>query len=329
MNHVNTVRGAVEPAALGTTLMHEHVFVRSLEATLNYSTTWESDDTRVDEAVRMLDRLADAGIDTVVDLTVLGLGRDIRLVERVAAATRMSIIAATGAYVLDRLPYQLAFNPPKGGLIDGLAAFFIADLTQGIAGTMVKAGIIKCATDVAGFTPDVTAVIEAAAIAQVATGVPISTHADAGTQRGLEQQQRLMDRGVDPARIIVGHCGDTLDLGYLRAVMDAGSTVGLDRFGMEQPVSTAQRIAVVEELCALGYADRIVLSHDAACHSEWMDPIRTAEENPDWSMFLVPEVVIPTLRERGVPEDLLDMMTVSNPRRLLTSPTATQQGDSL
>ncbi|CAN5226184.1 phosphotriesterase [soil metagenome] len=253
-NTVNTVGGVVDPLLLGVTLMHEHVFVRPLETTANYSSTWGTDEERVAEAVRTLSELHRAGVGTIVDLTVLGLGRDIRLVQRVAEQVPIRIVAATGAYVLDRLPYQWGFNPPTSGgsAAAGIAEWFTRDIVEGIAGTSVRAGVIKCATDVAGITDDVRTVLEAASIASVETGASIITHADARTQRGLDQQRVFAEQGVDLARVVIGHAGDSTDLDYLRRLMDAGSTIGMDRFGLESPVSTAERVRVVATLCAQG-----------------------------------------------------------------------------
>ena len=72
------------PTALGPTLMHEHVFVLNEEVRQNYPADWDEDE-RVDDAVAKLNALAARGCQTIVDPTVLGLGRDIDRIRRVAA----------------------------------------------------------------------------------------------------------------------------------------------------------------------------------------------------------------------------------------------------
>jgi phosphotriesterase-related protein len=62
----------------------------------------------------------------------------------------------------------------------------------------------------------------------------------------------------------MGHSGDTADLGYLTSLADAGCLLGMDRFGLDILLPCAQRVDTVAELARRGYADRIVLSHDAA-----------------------------------------------------------------
>ena len=83
---VATVRGELTPDRLGTTLMHEHVFVVNPDVAANFATVWD-EEAGVANAIRRLNELHAAGVDTIVDLTVVGLGRCIPRVQRVAAAT--------------------------------------------------------------------------------------------------------------------------------------------------------------------------------------------------------------------------------------------------
>ena len=65
------------------------------------------------------------------------------------------------------------------------------------------------------------------------------------TRNGLTQQAFLRDHGVPTDRIVIGHSGDTEDIDYLRELMDNGSTIGMDRFGMEHVLSDDRRVATV------------------------------------------------------------------------------------
>ena len=89
MSTVETVRGPVELAELGPTLMHEHVFVLDPEALQNYGHVWGAsywdEDTGVADAIAKLQRLREGGIHTIVDPTVPGLGRYIPRIQRVNA----------------------------------------------------------------------------------------------------------------------------------------------------------------------------------------------------------------------------------------------------
>src|ERR1700685_1477755 len=97
MGQVNTVRGPIDAGLLGTTLMHEHVFVRSPEVASNWPTGWDPA-VRLVPAVERLQELHEAGLGTIVALTVVRLGRDIELVQKVAAEVDLHIVVATGLY---------------------------------------------------------------------------------------------------------------------------------------------------------------------------------------------------------------------------------------
>jgi phosphotriesterase-related protein len=316
---VQTFLGPRAPGDLGTTLIHEHVFVRNPELERNYpQLEWDERDA-VERAIAGFIALHALGIETVVDLTVPGLGRDVGLIATIADRVPVTLIAATGYYTPNVLPPFFQFRGP-GRLVDGpdpLVEFFIRDLEDGIAGTSVRAGMLKVMTDREGITDDVARVMTAAAIAHQQTGVPITTHSHPGSRNGLDQQAFLRARGVALERVIIGHSGDTEDLDYLRALMDAGSTIGMDRFGMEHLLPDDRRVRTVVALLELGYADRLVLSHDAAWFSHVTPPSWRATAAPNWHMENIPRRILPRLREAGASEPDLHQMLVKNPRRLL------------
>ncbi|HEX9866374.1 MAG TPA: phosphotriesterase-related protein [Acidimicrobiia bacterium] len=319
MGFVETFRGPIDPDRLGVTLVHEHIFVRNPELELNLPDgEWDPSDA-VETAVQGLTDLYERGVRTVVDLTVPGLGRDVRLVARVAERVPVNLVAATGWYTPNALPAYFRFHGP-GRMIDPadpLVDLFVRDIRDGIAGGEVRAGMLKVMTDEEGFTPDIARVMSAAAIAHQETGVTITTHSHPASRNGLEQQAFLCERGVSSEFIIIGHSGDCEDLDYLRELMDNGSTIGMDRFGMEHVLSDERRVGTVVALLELGYADRMVLSHDAAFYSHVTPPSWRAEWAPSWRMETIPQKVIPMLRDAGVSSDLITQMLVTNPRRLL------------
>jgi len=318
MGQVNTVRGPVDAGALGRTLMHEHVFVRSPEVASNWPTGWDPT-TRVPEAVERLQELKAAGIDTIVDLTVVGLGRDIELVQEVAAQVELNIVVATGLYTYNELPHYFdyrsaAFRPSHVDILDD---FFLHDIEEGIAGSGVRPGILKCATDEPGLTPGVERVLRAVARVHRHSGLPISTHTHVGTRRGLDQQRVFTEEGVDLSRVVVGHSGDSTDLDYLRTLLEAGSTLGMDRFGVDAYCPTPERVETVAHLCDEGFAPAMVLSHDAGCHMDWFDDDFLQAAQPNWNFLHISRDVLPAMRQRGVSERHIEAMLVDNPRRIL------------
>jgi phosphotriesterase-related protein len=297
--------------------MHEHVFVQSIEMQLNYPDDWGDEDTRVVDAAKRLPELKASGIDTIVDLTVVGLGRFIPRIAHVAQMVDLNIVVATGYYTFDRLPgfflHRSPTSSPSGG--DPLVDMFVNDLTIGIARTGVRAGILKCATDLPGATPDVERVLRAVARAHRDTGAPITTHAHAGSRRGIEQQRIFHSEGVDLTRVIIGHSGDTTDLDYHLELLDNGSYLGMDRFGLDTYLGSAARVQAVAELCRRGYASQLVLSHDAACYVDAFPPNVRAEQFPNWNYFHISRDVLPALTEAGVSDANIELMLVDNPRR--------------
>ena len=308
MATMQTARGPIDTAELGATLMHEHVFVLTPELQQNYDLGWD-EEARVADAIDRLNELKAAGIDAIVDLTVVGLGRYIPRIARIAAETDLHIVVATGLYTYADLPHYFDYRSPEA-MVD----MFVRDITQGIAETGVRAGILKCATDEPGVTPGVERVLRAVAQAHRQTGVPISTHTHAGTRRGLEQQRIFAEEGVDLSRVIIGHSGDSTDIDYLEELIAAGSYLGMDRFGIDVYVPFERRVQTVATLCERGHADRLVLSHDAACHMDWFDEAMLRAAAPNWNFLHITRDVVPALRVRGVTEDQISQMLVGNPR---------------
>jgi phosphotriesterase-related protein len=318
MNAVDTVRGPVPD--LGATLMHEHVFGLSPEILWNWPDIPEDWDLerRAREAAGKLDALKAAGIDTIVDLTVIGLGRFVPAVQRVAELTAVNIVAATGLYTYDTLPPYFGNRGP-GSLFGGpdrLAEFFVRDITEGIGRTGVKAGMLKCATGRQGLTPGVERVIRAVAQAHRETGVPITTHSESATRNGLDQQKLLAEEGVDLSRVVIGHAGDSTDLTYLEELAASGSYLGMDRFGIEF-TSLEDRVATVAAMCARGHAGRMVLGHDSYCFNDRFEPEVVKERHPNYHLLHISQDVLPALRRAGVPEEQIRLMLVDNPRRVL------------
>ena len=318
MAKVETARGSIESSQLGVTLMHEHVFVLSTEIMQNFPATWGDEETRVADAITRLNELKSRGVDSIVDLTVIGLGRYLPRIKRVAAATDLNIVVATGVYTYNDVPMYFHFQGP-GTTLGGpelMIDMFVKDIEEGVAGTGVKAAILKCATDEPGVTPGVERVLRAVAAAHRRTGVPISTHTHAHTRRGLEQQRVFTDEGVDLTRVIIGHSGDTTDIGYLEELIAAGSYIGMDRFGIDVLLPFEDRVATVAKLCERGHARKMVLSHDAACFNGWLPEAALPVVTPNWNFLHIHNDVIPALKRRGVIDEQIRTMLIDNPRKI-------------
>ena len=328
MPQVQTVKGPVDTAELGQTLMHEHVFVLNADIQQNYPEEWGSEDDRVADAVQKLSKLAGVGVRTIVDPTVIGLGRYIPRIQRIAEQVPdLNIIVATGCYTYDDVPFFFhhrgpALNEALGAEVpDPMVDMFVGDITDGIAGTGVRAGLLKCAIDHQGLTAGVERVMRAVAKAHRATGTPVTVHTHPGSQQGLAVQEVFDDEGVDPRRVVLGHSGDTTDVDHLTELAEAGFILGMDRFGINLETTFEARADVVVELCKRGFADQMVLSQDASCYIDWIDPA-VLSFLPQWHYLHIGEEVLPYLREHGVTDEQIETMLVATPRRYFeeTSP---------
>lgn len=318
---VTTVLGDVPATQIGVTLMHEHIFMVNADVRASYPGRWD-EEAGVQQASDDLRAVGECGVDTVVDLTAMGLGRDPMRLHRVAQQVDVHIVAAAGLYSFHDIPSTFRLQGP-GCLIDGeeeLVDLFVNDIEVGIGKSGVRAGILKCATDRIGVTVEVDRVVRAVARAAIRTGRSVSTHAHAGTKQGIAQQRIFASEGVDPGRVVIGHCGDSTDLEYLTKLIENGSYVGMDRFGMDPLLPLEERINVVVELCHRGFAGRMVLSHDANCSNDWRNSEELLRRMPHWNMTTISRVVVPALRARGVGEEDLYAMLVANPRTILSTP---------
>lgn len=310
MPHVQTATGAIDTATLGFTLMHEHIYVLSEGVIAAFPSLWDRE-ARIKQAVAALSEAKAHGVSTIVDLTVLGLGRDASLAREVSRQSGVNVVVATGLYTYDELPHYFNLRD-----IDHMAGLFTRDIEHGVQDTEVRAGILKVATDEKGMTPGVEKVVRAVARAHRRTGAPISTHTHAATERGLDQQRVFTEEGVDLSRVVIGHSGDTEDIAYLEKLIAAGSYIGMDRFGIDSFMPTDKRVAVIATLCERGHANKIVLSHDASCYIDWFPEEMPKQVMPRWHFLHISDEVMPALLAAGVSDDQIRAMTIDNPRRI-------------
>jgi phosphotriesterase-related protein len=317
---VQTVRGPVPVTDLGRVFMHEHVFVLNEEIRQNYATGWD-EDQQVTDAAAKLTALRDRGVATIADPTVIGLGRNIPRIQRIAARTGINIIVATGLYTYNDVPLYFRYRAPGSGSggADPMTDLFVADITEGIAGTGVRAAFLKCCIEDEGLTAGVERVMRAVARAHVITGAPVMVHTHPASKSGLEALRVLTEEGADLSRVIMAHSGDTDDLDYLTRLADAGCLLGMDRFGLDIVLPFEQRVGTVAALAARGYAGRMVLSHDASCHIDWFPDGLIGVFAPTWHFGHLLDDVLPALRGRGVTDEQIDTMLVANPREYFTA----------
>jgi phosphotriesterase-related protein len=315
MPTVETTGGPVDAEDLGLTLIHEHFRATDEAGRFQFPHLYD-EDGEWEAAIADANAVRSHGVRTVVEPSAVFLHRDAAFSKRVADASGLQIVLATGVYTYDHLP-QFLLNRDE----DAVAAIFVHEIEHGIQNTGIKPALIKCAADAPGVTPNVEKIHRAVARAHKQTGRPIMAHSHPASGTGLEQMRVFTEEGVDPAAVQIAHTGDTDDLDYIERLLDTGCWIGMDRYGLDIFLPTDKRNATVLALLERGYADRMFLSQDYCSTIDWF-PIEVQEflkqsEVPDWSMTFLFEQVIPTLKESGMTAEQLEEMMVENPRRWL------------
>ena len=308
MTTINTVTGPMDSADLGFTLMHEHIMVAASGVHQDYPELLGPD--FMTNAVKKLQDTKAGGVNTLLDATTLDLGRDIGLIRETSIQSGMNVIVCTGWW----LDYPRFFG---GVSADQLSKVFIREVTEGISGTDIKAGILKSASDMPGVTPEGEVVLRAIARAHKETNLPIMLHSYSPGRVGLQQMAVMKDEGVAMNRIKFDHSNDTTDVEYLTMLLDKGCYLGLDRYpgGNTSPMA---RTKTMKALIDAGYADRLCPSHDHSAISIDADnPMITKEQrlkmNPHGFLYMK-NMVFPWLREMGVSEDIIAGLCVIGPR---------------
>lgn len=310
MAYVQTATGPVDAGQLGFALAHEHLLVGSAGVFEGFPFLFDREGTRA-QVVRELREARAGGVDTIIDLTTLDLGRDVELAADASRESGVHVVVATGLW-LDVPRFFWDRGP------DLLAHVFIREIEEGIAETGIRAGVIKVANDTEGVTVQGELVLRAAARACIATNAPISTHQWAPEQVGMRQVEIFEDEGVDMSRVCIGHSADTTDVEYLVRLLERGVFLSMDRYpGREGRPSWRQRNETVKALTDRGYRDRLMLGHDYAPAPVLAGQEPPARHEPTGYLFLT-TTGIPGLREMGVSEDAIRAMTVDVPRRFLS-----------
>ena len=346
VGRVLTVNGPIDPDDLGTTMMHEHIFINNVilgDEFDNPSRHPPSAATKLDfynrpltidilGAVLMgyrnkdnlilgdeqtaIEELRDyrmQGGNGVVDVTSIGLGRDPQGLRRVANAIQIHIIMGSSWYTKDYHPKEMDERS-----VESLTQEIVRDVTVGVGDSWIRSGIIGAVGTVGNpLTPNEIKVIRASGRASRLTGAAVSLH----TTPGITEHEKILDllqaEGTDLDRVIVGH-SDWLvkELPFLKRLLERGVYIEFDLLGklsMLQKDTAAQADVSqgIVELIRMGYLDRILLSQNVNRKVDLK-----AYGGLGYSFIL--EQFIPHLRRLGVTEEQVETMVVTNPKRVLT-----------
>jgi len=302
-----TVTGPKNPADLGITHSHEHVFWDYFQMIRSYDVIFD------DEAVatREVGLFRAAGGGTLVDCTNVGIGPKPEALRRVSLATDVNIVLGCGWYrkpvYNDDVYRKTSFD---------LSEMLVTELTDGFGQSGVRAGFIgEIGTERGHVRPSEERVFLAAARASLQTGAAVWTHTTHFGELALEQIDILERAGVSPDRIVISHLGDLEDTSRLLAIARRGVYLSIDNIGYlgDGYPGDDIRLASVLALLEAGYHDRVVLGTDIGT--------RAALKSYGGRGFAwLIENFIPAMRKAGVADDDMQRLTETNVARVLAFP---------
>jgi predicted metal-dependent phosphotriesterase family hydrolase len=240
---IRTVLGDIAPEALGPTDAHEHLFL--------VTPAQPGDEfADVDRSLEEARTLVAAGGRALVDWTPIGLGRNFDGLERIARATGLHIVAATG---LHRDPHYAKDDPLREASENELADRFAAELR--------RCGIVKVGAGYHALASFEAKALAAAAQAHVRVGAPVCVHTEHGTM-GLHLVERLRQTGVPPESVVLAHLDRNPDAGEHAETAAAGAWLQFDGPGRTKYWPDSTIIQLVADLAERGHAGRILLGGD-------------------------------------------------------------------
>lgn len=297
---IRTVNGDISKDKLGVTMAHEHFIVDLDRVRKDGVSKIET----VDEVVPEIKKMMELGVNSAFEVTTNDMGRDPLKLKEISDITGLNIVCSTGFYLSEYHPDKL-----NDMTKEEIADIYIKDLMEGIDNTGIKAGLIgEIASNKTAFIGNEKKILEAAGIASVKTGSAVSTHT--GKFTAMETINILLNEGVNPDKVIIGHQDLIDDTNYHVSLLQRGINIGFDTCGKSAYVKDEVRALNIMKLIEKGYGDHIVLSNDVSR--------RTYFTSYNQNGYLsVMNIVVPLLKEYGIKEADLHKLLVDNPSRIV------------
>jgi phosphotriesterase-related protein len=261
----------------------------------------------VEEVVPEIEKAMAQGIDAAFEVTTIDLGRDVLKLKKISELTGLKIVCSTGFYLSEYHPAWL-----DDASKEEIAAIYIRELTEGIDDTGIRAGFIaEIASSNAGFTGNEKKILEAAGIASKKTGFAVSTHT--GRATAIETIETLLNEGVEPDKIIIGHQDLIDDHEYHLSLLKYGVNIAFDTCGKSAYMPDETRALNALKLVEAGYGDHLVLSNDVSRHSYFT----TFGEN---GYTAVMGKVVPLMEKAGLKKEDIRKFLIDNPSRIVNNP---------
>ena len=318
---VLTVAGPIEPSALGPTLMHEHIFIDFKRPASAIPVAAGAGAAQrgpmppgwnlladFNEQLAEVEEFKRAGGGSIVDVTNIGLSRDPRALLRISQASGLHVVMGAGWY-------QKALHAPDmtDRTLEELTDLVVRDVTVGVQGTNIRAGIIgEVGVEGNPLTDNELKSVRASARASRITGAPMTFHRGGAS---IEEKLRVLDvvaeEGVDLRHVVMGHQGST-DWASLKRLLDRGVYVEFDYIG-QAPLSAERDTQLIENIASVinaGHADRLMVAHDICTQPQ-------LKKNGGGGFAYISTVILPALKAKGISDENIRKILVDNPMRLL------------
>jgi len=341
---IATVQGIIDAEKLGVTSPHEHVLIdirnqftvfpeERRKALAEQKVSIENLDALSRDPYAVRDNLLlndsslaekelmefkRAGGDSLVDATSIGMGRDPRTLKKISRSTELNIIAGCGYYTQDTHPRDM-----DDKTVDEIAEEMITDISIGINGTDIRAGVIGELGTSVEIYPDEKKVLMAAAKAQVETGVGIIVHTYPWGKKGPEILEILFNNGANLNKVSINHVDVEIDTEYCKKIAESGAYFEFDDFGKEFFIDKRyrgfaggvfardiERVRALKELVDAGCLSRIFISCDVCLKT-------LLHRYGGWGYDHILTHIVPMMREEGITEDQIDVIFRENPKKFL------------
>lgn len=342
MKFINTIKGSIYPDETGIIYPHEHIFIDMTHEAVTPKSEVEKEifDSEIKmnnigllrrnpyvmknnlilddihDAINEINYVSNTGSKLLVDLTSIGLGRDIHKLKEVSDGSEINIVIGCGLFTHDSIPSEYL-----SWTVDELANWMIDEIKNGIEGTDIKAGVIGEIGTSEKIYPVEERSLKAAAIASLHTDLPIFIHTYPWSRVGLDAVDIVLDAGVSPKRICLCHLDVSFDYEYLKLALKKNIYIEFDNFGKEyyfesQPGAFSggpfetdlTRVRMIKKLVSEGHGERLLLANDVCLKT-------MLHKYGGWGYDHVYTNIIPMMRMEGVDQITIDMLIKKNPSR--------------
>lgn len=299
---IRTVLRDIPKEQLGITMAHEHFIVDLARVRKDNISKIET----IEEVIPEIKLMQDLNVKSAFEVSTIDLGRDVKKLKQISEITGLNIVCSTGFYL-----HQ--FHPERLNEADAeqIADIYIKELTEGIDGTDIKAGLIaEIASSPEGFIGNEKKILEAAAIASVKTGAAVSTHT--GKNTAFETVDTLLNLGVNPNKVIIGHQDLIDDTNYHIELLKRGINIGFDTCGKSAYMPDETRAKNIIKLIEAGYGDHIVLSNDISRRTYFTS-------YGQQGYLAVMKIIVPLLKEYGATQQQINKLLIDNPAEIVNN----------